>query len=54
MRLSLDLVGPVRIDEVYVTAEKKGRERDVSTSRNLWVLAESGSDVRHTETTISS
>ncbi len=25
---SLDLVGPVEIDEVYVSAGKKGRERD--------------------------
>jgi transposase-like protein len=33
---SLDLVGPVEIDEVYVTAGKKGRERDGrSRSRGL-------------------
>ena len=32
---SLDLVGPVEIDEVYVTAGKKGRERDRSRSRGL-------------------
>jgi len=33
---SLDLVGPVEIDEVYVSAGKKGRERDrESRSRGL-------------------
>ena len=33
---SLDLVGPVEIDEVYVSAGKKGRERDQeSRSRGL-------------------
>ena len=33
---SLDLVGPVNIDEVYVTAGTKGRERDrPSRSRGL-------------------
>jgi transposase-like protein len=33
---SLDLVGPVEIDEVYVSAGKKGRERDgPSRSRGL-------------------
>jgi len=33
---SLDLAGPVEIDEVYVTAGKKGRERDRrSRSRGL-------------------
>jgi hypothetical protein len=32
----LDLVGPVEIDEVYVSAGKKGRERDSqSRSRGL-------------------
>jgi len=30
---SLDLVGPVEIDEVYVSAEKKGRERTGSRAR---------------------
>ena len=30
---SLDLVGPVEIDEVYVSAGKKGRERDRSRAR---------------------
>jgi hypothetical protein len=33
---SLNLVGPVEIDEVYVSAGKKGRERDrESRSRGL-------------------
>jgi transposase-like protein len=33
---SLNLVGPVEIDEVYISAGKKGRERDVSSrSRGL-------------------
>jgi transposase-like protein len=33
---SLDLVGPVEIDEVYISAGKKGRERDTpSRSRGL-------------------
>jgi len=35
-RCALDLVGPVEIDEVYVSAGKKGRERDQeSRSRGL-------------------
>jgi hypothetical protein len=32
---SLDLVGPVEVDEEYVTAGKKGRERDCSVAEQF-------------------
>jgi len=35
---AIDLVGPVEIDKVYVTAGLKGRERDQSDQRNLWMF----------------
>jgi len=42
---SLDLVGQVEIDEVYVSAGKKGRERDQSSrSRGLSTLGRGSYD----------